>query len=239
MLMNNLDPEVAEKPQELVVYGGRGKAARNWEAFDAIVATLKELADDETLLVQSGKPVGFSGPSPRAPGPDRQREPGGAVGHLGALPRAGAKGPHDVRPDDGRLVDLHRHAGHPPGHLRDLRGHGPEALRGFPEGSLDPHRGAGGDGRSPTPGRHLQRGRDPGGGGGSQPNPTAPGHPLLRPVHREPGRGPGLGASRRPQDRGEPSPSAWWGTAPRSFPRSCGAGSSRTSSRIRRRPTTR
>ncbi|MBW8876897.1 MAG: urocanate hydratase [Acidobacteria bacterium] len=57
MLMNNLDPEVAERPQELVVYGGSGKAARNWECFEAIVATLKRLGDDETLLVQSGKPV--------------------------------------------------------------------------------------------------------------------------------------------------------------------------------------
>src|SRR6187551_3360177 len=58
MLMNNLDPEVAEDPDELVVYGGTGKAARSWEAFDALVATLRTLADDETLLVQSGKPVG-------------------------------------------------------------------------------------------------------------------------------------------------------------------------------------
>ena len=58
MLMNNLDPEVAERPEDLVVYGGTGKAARNWEAFDAIVATLQRLEDDETLLVQSGKPVG-------------------------------------------------------------------------------------------------------------------------------------------------------------------------------------
>jgi urocanate hydratase len=58
MLMNNLDPEVAERPQDLVVYGGAGKAARNWKAFDAIVATLKRLENDETLLVQSGKPVG-------------------------------------------------------------------------------------------------------------------------------------------------------------------------------------
>ena len=57
MLMNNLDPDVAENPDELVVYGGIGRAARNWESFDAIVATLKRLADDETLLVQSGKPV--------------------------------------------------------------------------------------------------------------------------------------------------------------------------------------
>ena len=58
MLMNNLDPEVAERPQDLVVYGGTGRAARSWEAFDALVASLRELEDDETLLVQSGKPVG-------------------------------------------------------------------------------------------------------------------------------------------------------------------------------------
>ena len=59
MLMNNLDPEVAEKPEELVVYGGTGKAARNWECFHAIVKSLHGLANDETLLVQSGKPVGI------------------------------------------------------------------------------------------------------------------------------------------------------------------------------------
>jgi urocanate hydratase len=58
MLMNNLDPDVAERPEDLVVYGGTGKAARNWEAYDAIVRTLLTLDDDETLLVQSGKPVG-------------------------------------------------------------------------------------------------------------------------------------------------------------------------------------
>ena len=58
MLMNNLDPEVAEHPDELVVYGGTGKAARSWDAFDAIVRTLRSLEDDETMLVQSGKPVG-------------------------------------------------------------------------------------------------------------------------------------------------------------------------------------
>ncbi|MGH2585211.1 MAG: urocanate hydratase, partial [Dehalococcoidia bacterium] len=58
MLMNNLDPEVAERPQDLVVYGGSGKAARTWAAFDAIVYELRRLEDDETLLVQSGKPVG-------------------------------------------------------------------------------------------------------------------------------------------------------------------------------------
>src|SRR5213075_2555779 len=58
MLMNNLDPEVAERPGELVVYGGIGRAARDWESFDRIVAALKTLEADETLLIQSGKPVG-------------------------------------------------------------------------------------------------------------------------------------------------------------------------------------
>lgn len=60
MIMNNLDPEVAEKPEELIVYGGKGKAARNWDCYKAIVKSLKELENDETLLVQSGKPVGVA-----------------------------------------------------------------------------------------------------------------------------------------------------------------------------------
>ena len=60
MLMNNLDPEVAERPEDLVIYGGRGKAARNWKSYDAIIASLKSIEPDETLLVQSGKPVGIA-----------------------------------------------------------------------------------------------------------------------------------------------------------------------------------
>jgi len=67
MLMNNLDPDVAERPQDLVVYGGIGKAARNWEAFDGIVAALRELENDQTLLVQSGKPVAVFTTHPGAP----------------------------------------------------------------------------------------------------------------------------------------------------------------------------
>jgi urocanate hydratase len=67
MLMNNLDPEVAEKPGELIVYGGTGKAARNWEAYRAIVASLKKLENDETLIVQSGKPVAVFRTHPEAP----------------------------------------------------------------------------------------------------------------------------------------------------------------------------
>jgi len=67
MLMNNLDPAVAEKPEELIVYGGTGKAARNWDCYHAIIATLKRLENDETLLVQSGKPVGVVRTHDQAP----------------------------------------------------------------------------------------------------------------------------------------------------------------------------
>ena len=67
MLNNNLDPQVAEKPDELIIYGGSGKAARNWEAYAAIVSSLKKLANDETLLVQSGKPVGIFKTHPHTP----------------------------------------------------------------------------------------------------------------------------------------------------------------------------
>ena len=67
MIQNNLDPEVAERPQDLVVYGGRGQAARNWECFDAILESLKNLENDETLLVQSGKPVAIFKTHPDAP----------------------------------------------------------------------------------------------------------------------------------------------------------------------------
>ena len=82
--MNNLDPEVAENPDALVVYGGTGRAARSWEAFDAIVRELRRLADDETLLVQSGKPVARL-PHARvgAARADRQLEPGRASGRTG------------------------------------------------------------------------------------------------------------------------------------------------------------
>src|ERR1700742_1021519 len=67
MLLNNLDPEVAERPEELIVYGGRGKAARNFQALDQIIKALKDLEEDETLLIQSGKPVGILRTHPDAP----------------------------------------------------------------------------------------------------------------------------------------------------------------------------
>ena len=92
-LMNNLDPEVAEAPEELVVYGGIGKAARNWECYHAIVRELERLGNEETLLVQSGKPVAvFPTHEGGAAGVDCQLQPGGRVGQLGEfhkLDRAG------------------------------------------------------------------------------------------------------------------------------------------------------
>ena len=91
MLMNNLDPEVAERPEDLVVYGGIGKAARNWECFDAIVRSLRELENDETLLVQSGKPVGVfrtHADAPRVLIANSHARAG--LGDLGAVPRARA-----------------------------------------------------------------------------------------------------------------------------------------------------
>ena len=71
MIMNNLDPEVAERPEDLVVYGGIGRAARNWPCFERIVSTLRSLQADETLLVQSGKPVGVFRTHSDAPRVDR------------------------------------------------------------------------------------------------------------------------------------------------------------------------
>ena len=130
MLMNNLDPEVAERPEELIVYGGIGKAARNWECYDAIVATLKRLKNDETLLVQSGKPVGVFRTHENAPRVLIANS--NLVPHWGTWDEFRAPrrtGPDDVRPDDGWLVDLHRHAGHSAGNVRMLRRTGEEAFR--------------------------------------------------------------------------------------------------------------
>ena len=93
MLMNNLDPEVAERPDDLVVYGGTGRAARSWEAFDAIVAALRALGDDETLLVQSGKPVGRVPHARRgAARADREQQPRRRAGRPGTSSAARALG---------------------------------------------------------------------------------------------------------------------------------------------------
>ena len=163
MLQNNLDPEVAERPDDLVVYGGTGRAARDWRSFDAIVRTLTTLADDETLLVQSGQPVGRAAHARvGAAGAHRQLQPGRRLGHLAGVPPARAPRPDDVRPDDRRLVDLHRHPGHPAGHLRDLRRGRRQAVRRHARRHAHPHRRLRRHGRRPAAGRHPQRRRLPG-----------------------------------------------------------------------------
>lgn len=118
MLMNNLDPEVAENPEELIVYGGTGKAARNWSCLHKIIETLKRLENDETLLVQSGKPVGVFRTHELAPRVlIANKQPSSPLGDLGRISPPGSLGPDHVWPNDGRLVDLHRHAGHSARHL--------------------------------------------------------------------------------------------------------------------------
>ena len=130
MLQNNLDPEVAEHPPELVVYGGTGKAARDWASFDAIVRTLKTLqgrrdAADPVRQARRRHADARVGAA-RAAG---ELEPRRRLGELGRVPAPGGARADDVRPDDRGLVDLHRLPGHPAGDLRDVRGGGGEALR--------------------------------------------------------------------------------------------------------------
>ncbi len=122
MLQNNLDPEVAERPEDLVVYGGIGRAARDWTCFDAILGALKALEPDETLLIQSGKPVGVfrtHEDAPRVLLANSNLVPHWATwAHFHELDRKG------------RLLDLHRLPGDCAGNLRDVCRGRPPALRG-------------------------------------------------------------------------------------------------------------
>ena len=198
MLMNNLDPEVAEDPDHLVVYGGTGKAARSWEAFDAIVRELRALADDETLLVQSGKPVGVLRTHEWAPRVLIANS--NLVGKWATwelfreLERAG---PDDVRPDDGRVLDLHRDAGHPAGHVRDVRRGGAPAFRRLAARDRHAHRGPRRHGRRPAPGGDDERGRLPRDRGRRGARATPGGDRLRRSADPRSGRGAPLGARRR------------------------------------------
>ncbi len=160
MLMNNLDPEVAERPEDLVVYGGTGKAARSWQAFDAIVRELRRLADDETLLVQSGKPVGVFRTHEWAPRVlIANSQPGRQVGQLGHFRELERQGLTMYGQMTAGLVDLHRHAGHPAGHLRDVRRARPPALRRHPARTGRADRRPGRHGRRAAAGGDDERGR--------------------------------------------------------------------------------
>ena len=135
MLMNNLDPEVAEHPDAARRLRRHRRAARSWEAFDAIVASLRDAEgrrDAARAVGQAGRRL----PHARvgAARADRQLEPRARVGDLGRVPAARGARPDDVRADDRRLVDLHRHAGDRAGHLRVLRGDRAPAARGHARG---------------------------------------------------------------------------------------------------------
>ncbi len=140
MIQNNLDPEVAENPAKLVVYGGIGKAARNWACFDEILAQLKALEEDETLLVQSGKPVGVfrtHADAPRVMIANSNLVPAWATWEK--FHELDRKGLDDVRPDDatGSWIYIGSQ-GIVQGTARDVRGSGAKALlRRRSGGALD------------------------------------------------------------------------------------------------------
>jgi hypothetical protein len=121
MLLNNLDPAVAERPDDLIVYGGRGKAARNFEALDNIIAALKVLENDESLLIQSGKPVAIlktHKDAPRVLISNSQLVPKWATWeHFDELEK---KGFDDVRTNDCRFMDIHRLTRNCTRYLRNL-----------------------------------------------------------------------------------------------------------------------
>ena len=160
MLMNNLDPEVAEHPEELVVYGGIGQGG----ARLAVVRRARAHAAHADARRDDARPV-------RPPGrrdaharvgaarADRQLQPGRRLGELGGVPPARGAGPDDVRPDDGRLVDLHRHPGHPAGHVRDVRRRRRKRFDGHARRHHHPHGRARRHGRRPAAGGDDERRR--------------------------------------------------------------------------------
>ena len=206
MLMNNLDPAVAENPQELVVYGGIGRAARDWECFDQIVASLRLLKDDETLLIQSGKPVGVFRTHENAPRvllANSNLVPKWATWeHFHALDKAGLMMYGQMTAG---VVDLHRQPGHRPGHLRNLRRGRAPALWRQPRRPLDPHRRAWRHGRRAAAGRDhggrlLPRRRMP-----AEPHRDAPEDRLSRQGHRQSRRSARLGDERQDAALGRPA----------------------------------
>ncbi len=167
MLMNNLDPEVAERPEDLIVYGGSGKAARDWDSFQRIVRNLAGAGgrrDAADSIRQAGR--GVPHPSGRAPGALGQFQLGPGVGHVGGILAAGVHGLDHVRADDGRQLDLHRHARHFAGDLRDLRRVRGAAFRRYPQRPLGVDGRLRRHGRRPAFGHHHERRRGSGGGRG-------------------------------------------------------------------------
>ncbi len=218
MLENNLHPDVAEKPEELVVYGGIGKAARDHAALAAIKRELQRLGDQR----DAARPVRQAGrrlrdARGRAARADRQLQPRRPLGELGDVPGARRRRADDVRPDDRRVLDLHRDPGDPPGHLRDVRRGRPQALRRHAQGAAGRHRRARRDGR-----RAAARGDDERGvravRGGRPPADRAA-HPRALPRRSRRLARRRAGAARRgPRRRAARSRSGSSATPPRSCP---------------------
>ena len=244
MLMNNLDPEVAERPgrPRRLRRHRPGRAHLGSASTPSCASSAAAARTTRRCWSSRASPSASSAPTTDAPArADRQRQPGPALGHLGALPRAGAQGPDDVRPDDGRLVDLHRHAGHPAGHLRDLRrGWRASTSAARLQRPADAHRRPGRHGRRAAAGGDHERGRLPGRRGrpGSR---SSAGCEIALPRRgdRRPGRGARAGRRRRAA-----------GEAPLSIGldrqrrrgrarAACAAAGARTSSPTRPPPTTR
>ena len=158
MIQNNLDPDVAENPKSLVVYGGIGRAARNWACFDAILEALRNLEDDQTLLVQSGKPVGVFRTHPDAPRvliANSNLVPHWATwDHFHELDRKGLFMYGQMTAGSWIYIGAQ---GIVQGTFETFAEAGRQQLRRQLGRALDPHRRPGRDGRGPAPGRHLRR----------------------------------------------------------------------------------
>ncbi len=181
MLMNNLDPDVAERPDDLVVYGGTGKAVRTWDAFDAIVRELRALADDETLLVQSGKPVGVVRThewSPRVLIANSNLV--GEWANWDEFRRLEREGLTMYGQMTAGLVDLHRQPGDRAGDLRVLRRDRPAPLRRLAGRDDHADRRPRRDGRRPAARGDDERRRRPLHRGRPRADPPPPRDPLPR-----------------------------------------------------------
>ena len=189
MIQNNLDAEVAENPTELVVYGGIGRAARDWECYDAILESLRDLGDDETLLVQSGKPVGVfptHADAPRVLLANSNLVPHWATWeHFNELDRKGLMMYGQMTAGSWIYIGS---AGHRPGHLRDVRRDGPPALRRRPQRQVDPHRRPRRHGRRAAAGRDAGRRVQPQHRMPAEEHRHAPAHALRRRAGQRPRR---------------------------------------------------
>ena len=199
MLQNNLDPEVAERPDDLVVYGGTGRAARDWRSFDAMVRTLTTLEDDETMLVQSGRPVGVLRTHEWAPRVlIANSQPGRRLGDLAGVPPARAARPDDVRPDDRRARGS---TSAPRASCRARTRRSPpcagQAVRRHAGRHAHPDRRLRRHGRRAAARRHPQRRRLPGRRRRRRPAAPAGRAPLPRRGRRRPRRRHRAGAGRR------------------------------------------